>query len=120
VKITDPETHGKPSTYATVRRSRALLAHFAEHAGPDDANQSPWTELSDTLTTLERSANDARAGSADWLAKAALARAEQRADLADVADRRAALAEHEFAAYLSEIAAIWGFLENGAQADVGG
>ena len=112
---TDPDLRGKPSAYATVQRSRALLARFTEHAGPDDANQSPWTELSDTLTTLEHSANDARAASTDWLAKAVLARAEQRADLAEVADRRAALAEHEFVAYLSEIASIWDFLENGAR-----
>jgi hypothetical protein len=111
----DSAPHDDPSAFATVRRARLLLTRFTERAGPDSTSRAPWLELSASLTTLEQAANAARATSADWLAKAALARAEHRSDLAETADRRAALAEQEFAAYLSEIAGIWDFLENGAQ-----
>jgi hypothetical protein len=114
-----PEPHDEPSAFATATRSRALLARFIESAGSSPAGLASWTELSDSLATLEQAANHARAASADWLTKAALARAEQRADLVNAAERRAALAEQEFAEYLSEIARIWDFLENGAQEPVG-
>ena len=110
-----PASQDQLAPFTTVSRSRELLDQFVARAAAAGADQAPWIELSDTLTALERLANDARAATADWLAKAALCRVEHREDLAAEGRRRAAASEQEFAAYLNEIAAIWDFLENGAQ-----
>jgi hypothetical protein len=101
--------------FATARRARTLLALFSARFDHDPGQREQWSELGETLATLERAAVEARDWTAEWLSKAALARREACPDLADDAERRAAAAEQEFAAYLTEIAAIWAFLENGAQ-----
>jgi hypothetical protein len=102
-------------TLATASRARALISAFVEASAAEKRDAAEWHELADTLTALEQEADSARRRIAEWQSKANHALAKQRRDLADEAQRRAAGAEQEFAAYLGEIAGIWAFLENGVQ-----
>jgi hypothetical protein len=110
-----PRRRLQGAPFATASRARTLLEAFVNAFAASHQDAVAWQELAETLDALEEEADRARRGIADWRSKASHARVQQRGELAEEAERRAARAEKEFAGYLGEIIAIWEFLENGTQ-----